>query len=155
MAGETLEKVQERYAQCKIASEKAADLVGGIPESFDGSDEAKADLLWLCECFEMGRRLTSLLDQYIRFYAELDKYFKKGGKLRDGIKDEIIKLREEIADYQRFIEVTNRKAVDVLGGSMVRRKYMGEFLEDNTSVMLESIAAGIRVTKPLQRKKWW
>jgi len=155
MDKETLLKVKGQYAQCKLVSEKAADLVKDIPKSFDGNNETKEDLIWLCECFEMGRRLTSLLDQYTGFYLELYVHFYEGAELRADVYNEIVKLREEIATYQNFVENTARKAIDVLGGSIVRRKYMGEFFEENTALMLESIEDGKRITKPLQKKKWW
>ena len=155
MDGATLEKVQKQYEQCKNASEKAAEVVKKVPEIFDGSEDEKKDLLWLCECFEMGRQLTVLMSQYTKFYLELYRHFQEGAALRDGIYEDILEMRELVTVYRNFVAATGRKAIDVLGGGIVRRAYMGEFFEENTALMLESITSDKRVMKPLQRKKWW
>ena len=60
--------------------------------------------------------------------------------------------------YNDKVKASPRKAIDKLGGSIVRRGMMGEHLDYWTSIMLSSIKSGKRIpddVRELPKKEWW
>jgi len=71
---------------------------------------------------------------------------------------EILVLRRKIEKYNAKVKASPRKAIDTLGGSIVRRGMMGEYLDYWTSIMLSSIKTGKRIpddVRELPKKEWW
>lgn len=175
---ERIVQMQERFRQCAAVSGKAADLVKEAVKVLSDSGFEGAvwrDITWLCDCFVMGSRLCGLLYEYMGIYAGLERNFEKAegtgwSNIESDLQgaatsrtawdyiDDIEKLREKNQEFCDYVASSGAKPLDKLGGSMVRRKEMGEFLEYNTSIMLSSIRTGKRIPddrKPLPTKRWW
>jgi len=143
----------ERFCQCNIVTEKAFNIMKKVVEIYDGDEKQKNDFIWLCECFEMGTKLTGLLHKYMLIYSELHKDLAA-----PGAEERIHILRKEITDYIAWVDASPRKPVDKFGGSLVRRRDIGEHLDYWTQIMLSSIKQGKRIpddVRPLPTKNWW
>lgn len=156
---EIIRQYSERFSRCSMASKTAADIMTKVLADFDGDGEIRKDLIWFGECLTMGSRLTELLDLYMGVYAEVDRHFAGGTTLRAGIEEEIERIREGAKEFVgRFVDRPGVKPMDKLGGSMVRRAFMADFLEYNAELMLASIRTGKRIPdnrRPLAKKTWW
>lgn len=155
---EEISKMTERFCQCHIVTSKAYDIMKEVVATFDGDEARMTDLVWLCECFEMGTKLTGMLHEYMLIYSELHPSFAEGKEVRADLADAINALRTKIADYIAWVDASPRKPIDKFGGSLVRRRSMGEQLDYWTSIMLSSIKQGKRIpddVRPLPTKQWW
>ena len=155
---EKIVEMIERFSECSKVSAKAEEIMSQTSEIPDDALANKTDIEWLCDCAQMGKKLTSLFYEYMLIYAELDNAFINGEKFREGIIDDINALKVKIADYNAWVDASGRKPIDKLGGGLVRRKNMGEMLEYWTSLMISSIKTNKRIpddAKPLPVKRWW
>jgi len=155
---EQIAAMTERFEQCSIVTSQAYAIMQEVVEEFDGENDRKTDLIWLCECFEMGSMLTALLHEYMVLYGQLHPSFGEGKAVRADLAAEIEKLRGKIHEYIAWVDASPRKPIDKFGGSLVRRRSMGEQLDYWTGLMLSSIRTGKRIpedVKPLPTKKWW
>ena len=83
------------------------------------------------------------------------KFFNK---IAHFLLERVEKKREKIEKYNDKVKASPRKAIDKLGGSIVRRGMMGEHLDYWTSIMLSSIKSGKRIpddVRELPKKEWW
>lgn len=152
-----IESMKVRFRECSKVSCEAFRIMKNVIELYDGGTEEKNDLIWLCECFEMGSHLTKLLYKYMCIYEELHGLIEKK-KDAMHIADNIDKLRKEIGYYLEWVEASPRKPFDKFGGSLLRRYEIGEHLDYWTKIMLSSIKTGKRIpddVRPLATRNWW
>lgn len=155
---EQIVTMTERFCECHSVTSQAYDIMKEVLTIFDGDDAIKTDLTWLFECFDMGMRLTGLLYEYMLIYGELHSGLGKTDFCADEQTTRIEALRIKIADYLAWVDASDRKPIDKFGGSLVRRRDIGEHLEYWTSIMLSSIRTGKRIpddVRPLPKKDWW
>ena len=155
---EKIAEMTERFSECAKVTAKAEEIMSLTSEISDDALANKTDIDWLYDCAQMGKKLTSLFYEYMLIYTELDNAFVMNKKFRDGIIDDINALKVKIADYNAWVDASERKPIDKLGGGLVRRKNMGEMLDYWTSLMISSVKTNKRIpddAKPLPVKRWW
>lgn len=148
----------ERFSECARVTCKAHKILAEVLEVYDGGNDVKADLKWLCECFDMGARLCLLFEEYMKIYQELDNKFKSNSSDFAYEKETLKSLKSHIADYLAFVDTISGNPVDKFGGAEVRRREMGEHLDYWVDIMLLSIETNNRIPdniKPLATKEWW
>ena len=155
---EKIAHFKERYEQCFIVTKEARDIMKEVVAEFDGDEKRKDDLVWFAECFDFCTDLIELFKDYMNIYSELHPSLGEGRQVRADLEGEILVLRGKIEKYNAKVKASPRKAIDTLGGSIVRRGMMGEYLDYWTSIMLSSIKTGKRIpddVRELPKKEWW
>ncbi len=147
-----------RFTECAKSSEEAYKILSGVLENYDGNSDIKADLTWLCECFNMGRMLTARLREYMELYKELDGNFRKGTDFESTVMDRLEALQVKNREFSEYVKGSSENTVDRFDGSMMRREEMADFLEYNTSLMMASVKEKSRIPEDLRPERtheWW
>lgn len=147
-----------RFTECAKSSEQAYKILSDVLKNYDGDSDIKADLTWLCECFNMGRMLTARLREYMELYKELDGNFRNGTDFDNTAMDRLKALQERNKEFSDYVRGSSEKTVDRFDGSMMRREELADFLEYNTSLMMASIKENSRIPKDLRAERtheWW
>ncbi len=158
ITSDKITEMTERFLECSKISAKAEEIMSLTSEVPADAYATQTDMEWLCDCAQMGKKLTALFYEYMLIYTELDSAFAKGEAFRTGLIDDINALKVKINSYNEWIDGSDRKPIDKLGGGLVRRKNMGDMLDYWTSLMISSIKTNKRIpddTKPLPVKRWW
>lgn len=150
--------MRERFSESNLVTKQAYDILKAIVENGDIDTDAESDLIWLKDSFYMGMNLTEFLSRYMCIYEKISNHFSDNRDLPDDIENELAKLNEDVSEFTTYLESLNLKPIDVLGGAIVRRDVMMDFLTYNISLMQSSIRTNKRIPddrRELPKKSWW
>lgn len=151
-----ISRMKERFEECAKVTASARDLSSKAIDLATDKD-MKDDLIWLNDCFEVGADLCLLLSEYMNIYEPLHMSFINGTP-DNSLIDQVKELKVRIKAFREKIASSKRNPIDKLGGSLVRRNEMGEFLDYSTDLMIYSINGGKRIPderRPLATRNWW
>jgi len=158
LSEEKILQYKTRFSECASLSGKAVKLMEDAVSNFKGSELHKKDMEFLRECFVMGEKLCSLLDEYMGYYHIIDKCFRQKSEIDQSVTDSINAFRTKVDAFNRYLREHKGKPLDFLEGAMIRRDELGEFLDYQSSLMLKSIETGKRIPddrRPWKTVSWW
>lgn len=149
---------RERFSECAFVTMSARDILAEVLAAEDLEDGAREHLSFLHECAAMGAELCSQLNRYMELYMEADRYFENGisvGADMDARCKALIYDANEVLEKMR---ADGKKAFDPLGGILLRREELFEFVAYCAGQIVKSLKTGKRVPedrKPLRVRNWW
>lgn len=163
---EEIEGMLKRFKQLFHVSSQAKRIVDDVLTEEGLSGEAANEIRWLSQCFDVGVRQSGFLVQYMNMYQRLDDYFaahdSTTGNDRivnlDEVRSEIDKFISEVRACREEIEQWGLTPIDSLGGALVRRIELFDFLEYNLGLMDNSVHINHRMPnnrKELPSYNWW
>ena len=101
------------------------------------------------------------MDMFVRYmqcYKKVNAYFAKGEKIPEEVETTLVSLKNEADEFLAEINGMGLKAIDYLGGALVRRDEMADFLSYNSEIMMRSIIEDKRLPsnlRPLKTREHW
>ena len=155
---ENQQMFRERFSECALATASARDILEEILQADDLSDDTREHLTFLHLCTVMCAKLCSQLTRYMDLYMEADRYFVSGTAFNDDIYERCEALIRDANTVLATLKADGRKAFDPLGGVLLRREEMFEFVAYCTGQIAKSLRTNNRVPedrKPLNVRTWW
>ena len=124
----------------------------------DLEDGAREHLSFLHECAAMGAELCSQLNRYMELYMEADRYFENGISVGSDMDARCKALIYDANEVLEKMRADGKKAFDPLGGIMLRREELFEFVAYCAGQIIKSLETESRVPedrKPLNVRSWW
>ncbi len=152
MKPEDIPAKKERFYECSIVTDQAHKILEELLKREDLDAALRENLTCFCECFRMGAALCDLLYKYMVIYEELDGKFAAGQTDFNNLPNRIHALKSEINQFHKYVTTMNVAPVDKFDGIYIRRKFMADFLDYNTTIMLYSIEQNKRIPDGLRDK---
>lgn len=149
---------KERFYECSIVTEKAYTILKRVLLRDDVNPALRENLSCFCECLQMGTMLCELLYKYMVIYEELNGIFAAGQTNFNDLSERINTLKREINRFQKYVTTMDVAPVDKFEGIFIRRKFMADFLDYNTTIMLYSIQQNKRIPEGLRdaiKHEWY
>ena len=149
---------RERFSECALATASARDILEEVLAAEDLPADARVHLGFLRECTVMGAKLCSQLTRYMDLYMEADRYFENGVAPNPDICERCEALIRDAKAVLVSMRADGRKAFDPLGGVMLRREELFEFVAYCAGQIIKSLRTDTRVPedrKPLNVRSWW
>ena len=149
---------RERFGECALATAAARDILEEILAAEDLASNARAHLAFLHECAVMGAKLCSQLARYMDLYMEADRYFENGIMPNPDIYERCEALIRDANAQLAIMRADGKVAFDPLGGIMLRREELFEFVAYCAGQIIKSLRTDSRVPedrKPLNIRTWW
>ena len=154
----TVEKFLKKFIETDKSTKKAAKISERIFKEKKYLPDAEEDVIWMKDNFALMSRYTELLVRYMRCYKDVLSYFEKGTKIPEGTEDELISIKncaDELLSYVNSLPLT---PICPLGGAVVRRDDIADFLSYNAEIMHRSIIEDKRLPsglRPLRTRDHW
>ena len=149
---------RERFSECALATASARDILEEILAADDLDGETRDHLAFLHECAVMGAKLCSQLTRYMDLYMEADRYFENGEQPNPDLCDRCEALIRDAKAALAVMRGDGKKAFDPLGGILLRREELFEFVAYCAGQIIKSWKTNTRVPedrKPLNIRSWW
>ena len=156
--GLTINKILNKFIQMDYATKKAKEISAKIYREKKYFPELEEDVAWLKDNFAICEHFTDMLVRYMQCYKKVNAYFTKGEKVPGETKEMLAALKTEADEFLKEISDMGLEAIDYLGGALVRRDEMADFLSYNSEIMLRSIAEDKRLPsnlRPLKTREHW
>ncbi len=151
-------KFRERFSECALATAAARDIFEEVLAADDLEAGTRAHLAFLHECAVMGAKLCSQLTRYMDLYMEADRYFEDGTPVNPDIYERCEALIRDAEAFLAVMRADGKVPFDPLGGIMLRREEMFEFVAYCAGQIMKSLRTDSRVPedrKPLNVRTWW
>lgn len=149
---------RERFSECALASAAARDILVEVLAAEDLPADARAHLSFLHECTVMGAKLCGQLTRYMDLYMEADRYFESGIAPNSDICTRCEVLIRDAQAVLASMRADEKKAFDPLGGVLLRREELFEFVAYCAGQIIKSLHTDTRVPedrKMLNVRSWW
>lgn len=149
---------RERFSECALATASARDILDEVLRADDLAEDTRAHLSFLHECTVMGAKLCSQLTRYMDLYMEADRYFENGVATNPDICARCEALIRDARAVLAAMRADGKKAFDPLGGVLLRREELFEFVAYCAGQIIKSLRTNTRVPedrKPLNVRTWW
>ena len=150
MKPEDIPAKKERFYECSIITEKAYQILERVLQRDDVNPALRENLSCFCECLQMGAMLCDLLYKYMVIYEELNGIFAACQTNFNDLTERINTLKREINRFHKYVTTMDVAPVDKFEGIFIRRKFMADFLDYNTTIMLYSIQQNKRIPEGLR-----
>ena len=148
----------QRFSECAAATVAARDILAEVLSADDLPADAREHLAFLHECTVMGAELCSQLTRYMELYMEADRFFENGTPVGADIYDRCDTLIADANAQLVIMRADGKKAFDPLGGVLLRREELFEFVAYCAGQIVKSLRSNSRVPedrKPLNIRSWW
>ena len=167
----------ERFEEIYKVTKEAAGISADIYRKKQYFAELEEDEKWMAENFSLCEKFTYMLYRYMLCYKAVHQYFasvntdlkkddesnclKKAIFLEtDGrnVEEELVALQEEASALMEEINALQLVPIDPLGGAMIRREHLCDFISYNAEIMLRSIRENKRIPsglRPLPKRESW
>ena len=149
---------RERFSECALATASARDILEEVLAADDLAAGARTHLAFLHECMVMGAKLCSQLTRYMDLYMEADRYFENGTAPNPDIYERCEALIRDANAHLAIMRADGKKTFDPLGGVILRREELFEFVAYCAGQIVKSLRTDSRVPedrKPLNVRSWW
>jgi len=149
---------RERFSECALATASARDILEEVLAADDLEAGVRAHLSFLHECAVMGAKLCSQLTRYMDLYMEADRWFEDGTPVNPDICERCEALIRDAKAQLAVMRADGKVAFDPLGGIMLRREELFEFVAYCAGQIVKSLKTDTRVPedrKPLNIRSWW
>ena len=156
--GHSIASISDKFTQIDLATKKAKEISGKIFEEKKYFSELEDDIKWMTENYLVCERFTDMLVRYMRCYEKVNAYFKRGAAIPEETGECLRSLKKEADEFLREINSMGLRAIDVLGGALLRREELADFLSYNSEIMLRSIVEDKRIPgnlRPLKKREHW
>jgi len=145
LAKQEIADTTERFDQSHAVTESAYKIVASIISNKEYTADTESDLKWFRDSLDMGTHLTEYLARYMHFFHRVDDLFDDGKTPAEDLEKELGRLSNEVEEYRSHLDGLNIKPFDLLGGAMVWRDHMMDFLLYNIGLMISSIQTNKRI----------
>ena len=156
--GLSINKILDKFIQIDYATKKAKEIATKIYSEKKYFPELEEDVKWLKDNFTVCEHFTDMLVRYMQCYKKVNRYFTNGETIPEETKTMLAALKVEADEFMAELEAMGLCAIDYLGGALVRRDEMADFLSYNAEIMLRSIAEDKRLPsnlRPLKTRTHW
>jgi hypothetical protein len=154
----TVEKLLSKFIEVDFATSEAASLSEKIFEEKKYLSECEDDVLWMKDNFRLMSRYTALLVRYMKCYKNTLSYFALKTDLPEAVSTELIEIKKAADVLLQEAEASTLKPICPLGGAIVRRDDLADFISYNSEIMLRSIKENNRIPsglRPLRTRDHW
>lgn len=154
----SVNSVLEKFSGTDKVTCEAAELSEKIFREKKYLPELEKDVKWLSENFRINSIFTGMLKEYMVCYKQVLTHFLQGDKVEEEVKHILEELRMRARQFMAELEALSLKAIDVLGGALVRRTELCDFIDYNCEIMLRSIEENSRIPsglRPLPKRESW
>ena len=154
----SINKILDKYIQIDYATKKAKEISFKIYKEKKYYPQLEEDVKWLVDNFTVCEHFMDMFVRYMQCYKKVNAYFTKGEKVPEETKTMLEALKLEADEFLAEINGMGLEAIDYLGGALVRRDEMADFLSYNSEIMLRSIAEDKRLPsnlRPLKTREHW
>ena len=149
---------RERFSESASVTGAAADILKEVLTADDLIPEQREYLQFMYDSAILCKELCSQLTRYMDLYMEADLYFANGTPHRSDLCDRAKALQNDALAVLKTVEESGLKAFDPLGGILVRRDEMFEFVAYCSGQIVKSIETNTRIPadrKPPNIRDWW
>lgn len=147
-----------RFSETANVTTAAAEILAEVLQADDLSASNREYLQFLYDsaivCAELCRQLTRYMDLYI----EADLHFTNGTPYSADLISRAEALQQDALEMMEQIKASDLEAFDPLGGMLVRREEMFDFVAYCAGQIVKSIETGKRVPddrRPPNIRDWW
>ena len=154
----SINKILKKFIQIDISTKKAKELSAKIYKEKKYLPEVEEDVKWMADNFAVCEHFMDMLVRYMQCYKKVNAYFTKGEEISEETKDVLGALKKEADEFMAELEAMGLEAIDYLGGALVRRDEMADFLSYNSEIMMRSITEDKRLPsnlRPVKTRTHW
>lgn len=149
---------RERFSESAKVTKAAADILAEVLMADDLTDAQREYLQFMYDSAVLSAELCDQLTRYMDLYMEADRYFADGTPYGTDLRDRAKALQNDAQTMLQTIEESNLKAFDPLGGILVRRAELFDFVDYCAGQIVKSIDTESRVPedrRPPNIRDWW
>ena len=154
----SINKILNKFIQIDYATKKAKEISAKIYSEKKYFPELEEDVKWLKDNFAVCEHFTDMLVRYMHCYKKVNRYFTNGETIPEETKDALVALKKEADEFMAELDAMGLQAIDYLGGALVRRDEIADFLSYNSEIMMRSIIEDKRLPsnlRPLKTRTHW
>ena len=156
--GHSINSILNKFIQIDYATKKAKEISAKIYREKKYFPELEEDVKWLVDNFTVCEHFMDMFVRYMQCYKNVNAYFTKGEEISEETKKVLAALKVEADEFLAEINGMGLEAIDYLGGALVRRDEMADFLSYNAEIMMRSITEDKRLPsnlRPLKTREHW
>lgn len=149
---------RERFSETAAVTTAAADILAEVLLADDLTASQRAYLQFMYDSATLCAELCNQLSRYMDLYMEADRFFADGTPYGNDLCDRAKALQRDALATLETIKESDLEAFDPLGGMLLRREEMFEFVAYCAGQIVKSIDTGSRVPedrKPPNIRDWW
>lgn len=149
---------RERFSQSAIVTAAAADILAEVLAADDLTASQREYLQFMYNSAALYTELCDQLTRYMDLYMEADLYFASGTPVSPDLRDRVKALESDALAMLQEVKDMDLEAFDPLGGMLVRREEMFDFVAYCAGQIVKSIDTGSRVPedrRPPNIRDWW
>ena len=154
----SINKILKKFIQIDISTKKAKELSAKIYKEKKYLPEVEEDVKWMADNFAVCEHFMDMFVRYMQCYKKVNAYFTKGEEISEETKKVLAALKVEADEFLAEINGMGLEAIDYLGGALVRRDEMADFLSYNSEIMMRSITEDKRLPsnlRPIKTREHW
>lgn len=149
---------RERFSESAAVTKAAAEILAEVLSANDLTQQQREYLQFMYDSAVLCAELCDQLTRYMDLYIEADLYFTNGTAYGSDLCDRAKALQNDALAILKTIEESELKAFDPLGGILVRRDEMFEFVAYCAGQIVQSIETESRIPpdcRPPNIRDWW
>ena len=156
--GLSINSILKKFIEVDRSTKKAKEVSAKIYAEKKYFAELESDVKWLAENFALCARYSDMFVRYMQCYKAVNAYFTKGQTIPEGTAEKLENLKKEADELLAEVVTMGLKAIDHMGGAIVRREKIADFLSYSAEIMLRSIEENVRIPsglRPLEVRRHW
>lgn len=149
---------RERFSESANVTAAAADILTEVLSADDLTAQQIEYLQFMYDSAILCKELCDQLTRYMDLYIEADSAFSKGTAFKSDLCDRAKALQDDALASLKAVEESELTAFDPLGGILVRRDEMFEFVAYCAGQIVKSVETNTRIPadrKPPNIRDWW
>ena len=149
---------RERFSESARVTAQAAEILAEVLAADDLTESQREYLQFMYDSAVLCVQLCELLTRYMDLYIEADLYFANGTAYGSDLCERATALQLEALVILEQIKASDLETFDPLGGILVRREEMFDFVAYCAGQIVKSIETNTRVPedrRPPNIRDWW
>ena len=155
---QSVASILEKFIEVDKATCAARDICTRIYNDKKYLPSCEDDIRWMKDNFTLVSEYTGLFVRYMECYRLVGRHFEFGEKIPKETSFELSEIKKAADDLLRRVCALGLTPICPLGGAMVRREEMADFLSYNSEIMQRSIVEDKRMPsgrRPLRTRDHW